>query len=94
MDEFGREEVNFIVAGLIGVFFFRFIRLRMIVVKKRKVVVFVFLLESSLLLSIKTKVVVFKTTCAWLVSSGQCGRCFQDQEALAVSPSLSPRTFP
>ena len=42
----------------------------------------------------KTKVVVFKTTCAWLVSSAQCGRCFQDQEALAVSPSLSPRTFP
>ena len=42
----------------------------------------------------KTKVVVFKTTCAWLVSSAQCGRCFQDQEALAVSPSLSPWTFP
>ena len=37
----------------------------------------------------KTQVVVFKTTCAWLVSSAQCGRCFQDQEALAVSPSLS-----
>ena len=42
----------------------------------------------------KTKVVVFKTISAWLVSSDQCGRCFQDQEALAVSPSLSPRTFP
>ena len=94
MDEFGREEVNFIVAGLIGVFFFRFIRLRMIVVQKRTVVVFVFLLESSLSFVYKTKVVVFKTTCAWLVSSAQCGRCFQDQEALAVSPSPSPRTFP
>ena len=55
MDEFGREEVNFIVAGLIGVFFFRFIRLRMIVVKKRTVVVFVFLLESSLLFSIRRR---------------------------------------